>query len=105
MVDVTAKLTEDTRRMKLDLEKLYESKLSTEEKHHRDNQRMLTRVRLDEAVIEADQLEREHKRKCASLTEELENSMDALRRNLMRKVITEIRIENQTWFPRIFALA
>jgi hypothetical protein len=86
LADVTAKLTEDTRRMKADLKKLFENKLANEEKHHRDNQRMLARVRLDEAVLEADQLERAHKRKLAVMTEELTKALDAFRSNLSQKV-------------------
>jgi tRNA U34 5-carboxymethylaminomethyl modifying GTPase MnmE/TrmE len=84
--DVTAKLAEDTRRMKSDLKKLFENKLSSEEKHHRDNQRMFARVRLDEAVVEAEQLEREHKRKLAIRTEELTNALDQFRTNRSQKV-------------------
>lgn len=88
MADLSAKLNEDTRRMKSDLKKLFESKLANEEKHHRENQRMLARVRLDEAVVEADQLEREHKRKLVIMTEELTKALDVFRSNLSQKVST-----------------
>lgn len=86
LADLTAKLAEDTRRMKVDLKKLYESKLAAEEKHLRDNQRMLARVRLDEAVSESDQLEREHKRSLVVMTEDLTKALDSFRRSISQKV-------------------
>lgn len=86
MADMSAKLSEDMRRMKSDLKKLFESKLANEEKHHRDNQRMLARVQLDEAVQEAEQLEREHRRKLVVMTEELTKALDMFRSHLSQKV-------------------
>jgi len=86
LADLSAKLTEDTRRMKTELKKLFETKLAAEEKHHRESQRMLARVRLDEAVQEADQLERDHKRKLGVMTEDLSKALDTFRRNISQKV-------------------
>ena len=86
MAEMSAKLIEDTRRMKSDLKNFFENKLANEEKHHRDNQRMLVRVRLDEAVLESDQLEREHKRNLVVLTEELTKALDFFRSALSQKV-------------------
>lgn len=86
MADLAAKQAEDTRRAMADLKSLFASKLAAEEKHQREGQRMLARVRLDEAVQEAEQLEREQRRRLALATEELTKSLDSFRKQLSHKV-------------------
>lgn len=96
LADISAKLSEDTRRMKSDMKTLYASKLSSEEKNLREDQRMLARVRLDEAVLEAEQLERVHKRKLVVMTEELTKSLDIFRNNLSQKVSVDFVMNSIT---------
>lgn len=89
LAEVTSKLEEDTRRMKSDMKASFDRKLANAEKQFRDDQKMMARVRLDEAVVESEALEREHKRKISQLSEELTAALDIFRNNLNQKVKRE----------------